>query len=271
MALIANEKYEQRKVDRLADHLKIYAEKERPIDFEIIVDGFRAVRRTNDLEMFTLYENYVDADTKSIEFILYTGNSNNNDKHIFYFGNPPKGNALNGLDVDEQIKAGVDQQMREKHYAELEVKNKLLEKEVKELEEEVEELEKQNAGLQASQSPLNGVFGQVGANILESLIKRNPKIMASIPGGTALAGLLESSDAIPIETVEESSEISFKPKAQTETELTEEDRNAILFVNQLKSQFTRAEFEKVDVILQAIANDKTMLDQLLEQLTTKNE
>jgi hypothetical protein len=34
MGLIAKEKYDQRKIDRLLDHLKIYYEKGRPIDFE---------------------------------------------------------------------------------------------------------------------------------------------------------------------------------------------------------------------------------------------
>jgi len=281
MGLIANEKYEQRKIDRLLDYLRIYQEKGKPIDFEIIVDGFKAVRRTSDLEMFTMYENYVDADSKSVEFILYTGNSNNNDKHIFHFGNVPKNETLGGIDVQEQIRSGVSEQMREFHYQRLEEKNRELEKEVKELEKEVDELEKQNAELQAASSPLSGILGNVGASVLETLIKRNPKIIASIPGGESLAGLLENGDSALTEPAEENSTVSFKAKKQSTAEeenskatpaaISEEDQHAIMFVNQLKSQFTRQEFNKIVAILQELAKDKAKFDQVLNQLNIKSE
>lgn len=279
MGLVANEKYEQRKIDRLADYLRLYHEKGKPVDFEIIVDGFKVVRRTSDLEMFTMYENYVDADSKSVEFILYSGSSNNNDKHIFHFGGVPK-NTLDGIDVQEQIKSGVSQQLRELHYVQLEEKNRSLEKEVKELEDELEELEKKNAALEESKSPLNGFLGDVGASMFENLIRRNPKLMASIPGGETLAGLLASGDAGGEEPNGENSEVSYKSKSQQPSQaeskpiteaLSEEDQNAITFVSQLKAQFNRQEFDKIVSILQELAKDKTRFDLVLNQLNLNSK
>jgi hypothetical protein len=265
MGLIAKEKYDQRKVDRLLDHLKIYFDKGRPIDFEIIVDGFKVVRRTSDIEMFSLYENHVDADTKSIEILLYSGTSNSNDKHIFYFGNAPK-ESLNGLDVDDEIENGVNQRLREQEFVKLQDKNKELEDEVKELEKEVSRLEKANEQLEESRSPLHGMLGSIGSSMVEAFIKRNPKIMASIPGGPALAGLLD--DSIPAPPAEDV-EVSFKPKSSDSNAgqgLSADDQQAIHFVHQLKSVFNKDEFDKITIILQSIAEDKSRFDAVYKTL-----
>jgi FtsZ-binding cell division protein ZapB len=272
MGLIAKEKYEQRKVDRLADHLKIYYEKGQPIDFEIIVDGFKVVRRTSDIGMFGMYENYVDADTKSIEFLFYSGNSNSNDKHIFLLSDVSvKPASLDGINVEEEIKSGVNQKLRDIDFEKLQGENKELEAEVKELEKEVDRLEKENEILQASKSPLNGVLGNLGSSLIESFIKRNPKIMATIPGGEALAGLLDS-DPSTVAEVTEDAEVSFKPKSQGENQniaqspLSEEERYALIFVGQLKAQFTKVEFDKIRLILDALADDKQRFDIVFEHL-----
>jgi len=271
MGLIANEKYDQRKIDRLRDHLRIYAERGQPIDFEIIVNGFKVVRRTNDIEMFGLYENYVDADTKSIEFLFYSGTSNSNDKHIFHLGNVPSSKQnLDGFEIEDQIENGVNQRLREQEFVKLQEKNKELEDEVKELEKEVDRLERANEHLQESRSPLHGVLGNLGSSLVEAFIKRNPKIMASIPGGEALAGLLD--DSIPPPPAEDV-EVSFKPKGSHEesskSEVSEADRHAIHFVNQIKAAFNKDEFEMINLILRSLAEDKGRFMVVLQTLNIK--
>src|SRR5688572_16376404 len=106
MALQSKERYDPKKIERLAQHLRLYYDKEQPIDFEIIVDGFKVVRRTNDPNLFSMYENFIDADSKCLEILLYNGASNNNDKTIFYFGDLPK-EGLSGVDLDSRIDEGV--------------------------------------------------------------------------------------------------------------------------------------------------------------------
>lgn len=264
MGLKVKEKYEQRKIDRLFDHLKVYHDKGTPIDFEIIVDDFKVVRRTHDLDMFTMFENYVDANTKNIEFLLYAGVSNSNDKHMFSFGNAPQ-ESLDGIDVQEKINSGVDQKMREQEFEKLKEDNKELKEEVEDLEKEVTRLEKQNDELQAGKSPLNSVLGDFGATLVERFIKRNPKVMSSIPGGEALAGLLDSETSVSNEPAEDA-EISFKSKNDTTTsELSEDDQNAIEFANQIRTQFSKIEFGQIAMIVQTIV-DREKFEQVLNLL-----
>ena len=93
MAIIGKEKYNQEKIDKLHDYLKMYQDMGQPIDFEVLVDGFKAVRRTANPEMFRLFENFVNGETKSIEVLFYQGSSNNNDKHLFTFVDEEKSSS----------------------------------------------------------------------------------------------------------------------------------------------------------------------------------
>lgn len=270
MALPNKEKYEQKKIDNLIQYLRLYNDKGQPIDYEILVDGFKAVRRTNDPDMFTMFENFVTADTRSIEVLLFTGSSNNNEKRIFYFGDQPK-EGLSGLDVKNIVDEEVQRKLREKEYETLKDDNKKLQQHISDLESEVEELEKQNARLEMKQSPLNSFLGDIGSSLVESFVKRNPKLMAAFPGGEALAGLLQSSnDEEQVEQQLPESEVSFKPKISAPT-INEEDQAAIQFVNQLKSQFTKDEFERVLHILQTLADDKSKIDLIMNHVNIKQQ
>lgn len=278
MGHISKERYEQKKIDRLINHLRIYHEKGEPIDFEILVDGFKAVRRTSDLEMFSLYEDFIDGDTNTVEFLFYTGNSNNNHKHIFHFGETSRNEQktehqkeeMNGIDLDERIEEGVQKRLREEQFTVLQAENKDLQDEVKDLEKEVERLEREKTELVARQSPLNSVLGELGSSFVESLIRRNPKIIAAIPGGQALAGLIESEPSV--ESQPEETEVSFQSMSSSASMngevkvLTEEQQAAIQFVNQLKSQFIKEEFDKVLLILQTLADDKSKIDLIINHV-----
>jgi hypothetical protein len=270
MALPNKEKYEQKKIDNLMQYLRLYSEKGQPIDYEILVDGFKAVRRTSDPDMFTMFENFVTADTRSIEVLLFTGSSNNNEKRIFYFGELPK-EGLSGIDVKSMVDEEVQRKLREKEYDVLKEENKRLQGHIADLESEVEELEKHVSRLELKQSPLNSFLGDVGSSLVESFIKRNPKLMAAFPGGETLAGLLQNQGEAQIDEAEEQAEISFKPKESIKEEhaLSEEDQAAIQFVNQLKAQFTKEEFEKVLHILQTLADDKSKISLIFNHINIK--
>jgi len=268
MALPNKEKYEQKKIDNLVHYLRLYSQKGQPIDYEILVDGFKAVRRTNDPDMFSMFENFVTADTRSIEILLFTGSSNNNEKRIFYFGEEQK-EGLSGLEVKSIVDDQVQQKLREREYEELRSENKNLKQHIADLESEVDELEKNNAKLEMKQSPLNSFLGDVGSSLVESFIKRNPKLMASFPGGEALAGLLSPGDTEVAEESAPESEVSFKVKSNYHPSVSEDDQAAIQFVNQLRSQFSKGEFDKILLILQTLADDKSKIDLILNHVNIK--
>jgi ferredoxin-fold anticodon binding domain-containing protein len=81
---IKKERFSEEKIEKLKKHLEFYHEKGQAIDFEIIIDGFKTVRRTVDPSDFDVYKTSIEEDTKEVTVRLFTGKSNNCDKIIFY-------------------------------------------------------------------------------------------------------------------------------------------------------------------------------------------
>jgi hypothetical protein len=265
MAIVSKEKYDPEQVEKLYDLVRLYHDKDKAFDYEIIVDKLRVVKRTSDPEMFYLFENFVGADTKAVEIVFYTGTSNVNERRIFSFIDEPEAAGLAGIDLQETMKYQLEEKknemLKEIRHEQVEKENQDLKSKISELETAIRELEKENEQLVGSQSPLRPFLGEIGSSLLESFIRRNPKIVKNIPGGEALAGLIEPA---PPETADgPEADVSFQPK-----ERSSEDQMAITFVNQLKAQFRKDEFDKVVLILQKLAVDKSMIDQFLKQYNT---
>lgn len=266
MALISKQKYDPAKIEKLAGYLRIYYEKGQPIDYEILIDGLKAVRRTNDPEMFSTFESFIEADSKGMEILFYNGSSNVHEKRIFFFDDEKKEAGLSGIEVQHLIQEGVDKSKKDQQYEQLLKEKSELERKVTELEKEIDELEKEKEAIEASQSPLKGILGELGSSFVESFIRRNPKIITGIPGGEALAGLLEKEGDKKDQQTNES-EVNFKPKTES-TSLSEEDQAALSFVHQLKQQFDKAEFDQVLIILQALADDKKKIEAVVKHVNT---
>lgn len=261
MALISKQKYDPAKIEKLVEYLRIYHEKGQPIDYEILLDGLKAVRRTSDPEMFNTFENFITADSKSLDILFFNGSSNVHEKRIFFFDDEEKKEkGLSGVEVQSLIQEGIDQKEKEWQYKQLQKDNADLKAKVDELEKEIEELEKEKETIEASQSPLKGFLGELGSSLVESFIRRNPKIVNGIPGGEALAGLLEKEEDKEQPVTE--SDVTFTSKSG----LNEEHKYAIQFVDQLKGQFTLEEFDKVLLILEGMSNDKSKIETMLNQI-----
>lgn len=269
MAILSKQKYDPLKVSKLAEVLRLHHEKGNAMDYEIILDGLKVVRRTSDPQLFSLFENFVSADTRLLEVVLYPGASNNNEKHLFTF-TEEKEQGLSGIEIDHRIQEQVQKERKEWEFELLKKEHGELKEEVKELEEEVERLEKVNEDLINAQSPLKGVLGEFGSSFLESFVRRNPHIIKNIPGGEALAGLIETDNKQREETSDENAEVTFQPKNNSDNaSLTEDQQSAIAFVYQLKKQFTKGEFDQVLHILQALSDDKSRIGSVLTMFDIK--
>jgi FtsZ-binding cell division protein ZapB len=266
MALISKQKYDSAQVQKLADLVRLYRDREQPFDYEIVVDGLKVVRRTSDPEMFFIFENFVTADTKNVEIIFYNGNSNVNEKRMFTFIDDEPEKGLNGVEAEARIHEKLKKDME---FDQLTRDNKDLKQKVEELKREVDYLEKTNEELVNSQSPLRGFLGEIGSSFVESFIRRNPSVIKSLPGGEALAGLIETDNKQRQQEEQISeNEVTFKAKSESGS-WNEEEQNAITFVNQLKAQFQREEFDKVLLILQTLADDKSKIDLILNHVNIK--
>src|SRR5690242_9935429 len=100
-------KFDQHKIDSLKRYLQREGEKGRKKDYEIMIDGFRVVSRTDDLSEFDDYEQEIKGDTRNISILIFDGpGTNRNTRYSFSLqgdiSNRSSG-SLNGLGDIEQV------------------------------------------------------------------------------------------------------------------------------------------------------------------------
>lgn len=186
---VVEEKFDQNRVDGLRRSLQREADKGKPRDFEIIVDGFKAVPRTHDINEFDDYEQELTDTTRNVSFLVYNGGGNNrNTRYSFSFHNKQQTEQPATLGEIDQI---IAQKLsdRDKDYELARLREKL-EETTANLQEAEEYHEKLHARIQELEQVQKGRminFGELGASVLMGVLRKSPKDSFV---GQALAGFL---------------------------------------------------------------------------------
>ena len=106
--------------------------KERSKDYEIIIDGFKIVSRTNDATEFDDYEPELNENTKNISVLIFDGaKTNRNTKYSFALGDDlpkkekPKAlgeidliiqEKLDAKDKEYELKTNIKKRERAQHF-----------------------------------------------------------------------------------------------------------------------------------------------------------
>ena len=140
---VIEERYEQNKIDSLKRYLKREAEKGRTRDYEIIVDGFKVVSRTDDVEEFDDYEEEIKDNTRNISILIYDGaGTNRNTRYSFSLNqdnaSPIPAKPMNGIGGLGEIDEIIQQKLEEK---DRDYKISSLEKELEDTQQKLAEAE----------------------------------------------------------------------------------------------------------------------------------
>lgn len=255
---LRKEKYNDEKIEKLFKYIQTYADRGQPIEYEVKVDDFSAVRRTDDPALFHDFADFVDGSTRSIEIIFYSGLNNHSlEKYIFTFQEEAKPQeGLSGIEIKNKIQEEVNIARKEWEFDQLKRDLEKSEKYAKELEEEVEELEKELDEIKGNQSPLEGILGEFGSSFVSGLVRQNPKMLQKIP---ALSGLVEPQGNT---TKEESEPAAFEPSQEENPEAKE----ALELVRYLKSKMSEEQFAQTMTILDLLCKQPEKIEGILRQL-----
>jgi hypothetical protein len=275
---VKNDKYDQLKIDRLKKYLEDMAAKAQPKFYEIFVDGLKAVPKTDNPADFDGYELYMNEDTEKVRILIYyTANTPRNDQYCFHIQQQNGLSGINGLGninqmIQEKLDAQKEQIEKDRLVHELEeVKTKLRESEdyAEMLEEQVEQFKSQKFKLG------NINLGELASVAMESMMRRNTHLLTKIPGGAALAGIIEEdtkekeNQLLHPAAAQPEAEATFKPK--TEQKPGQEQQGYLEFLQQLNQHFNAPQLEKIMHIIQAFAEDTKQLDTVAELLNIKTE
>ncbi len=263
---VTTEKYSQAKIDSIANLLAVNEEQGTSIDYEVFVDTLKVIPRTDSAGRFESYTDFVNADTKSITIILYNGQSNRNDKYIFRL--KEENNGLQGLGMDERIHEKLSTERQKWEFEQLETKSQKLQKELKEAGEYIDELEETIVKLRNRKFHLGSInLGELGSVMLEGFIRRNPHLLSKLPGGEALAGVIEE-DNESLDAEAPDSEVEVVSK--TSPSVTGQEREYIDLLARIRKVFSEQDFIQVMHILDALSQNPALIMEMLDVLQTEH-
>ena len=266
-----NEKYSEQKIDNLYNYLQNSKEQGEAEDYEIFVDAFKVVKRTNDLARFESYSNFIQPETKAVTIVIYDGTSPRNTKHIFTI-KEDNSNGLNGVDVDTRIEEKLRSEKEKWETDLLKKENERLKTELSEAEAYIEELEEKDEKAKDKKFRMGDVnIGEFASVMLEGFVRRNPQLLTKLPGGDALAGVIEQDNADREKALLDKSpepEVTFKKKSSsTESTLSEEDKSYLDFIKSLKDKFDHEQMTSVMLILDVLAKSPNDIDPTIQYLS----
>lgn len=266
-----NEKYSEQKIDNLFNYLQSSKEQGEAEDYEIFVDAFKVVKRTNDLTRFESYSNYIQPETKTLTIVIYDGTSPRNTKHIFTI-KEDNTNGLSGMDVDTRIEEKLRTEKEKWDTDLLKVKYEELKTELADAEKYIDELEDKLEKSGSKKFRLGDVnVGEFASVVLEGLVRRNPQMLAKLPGGEALAGVIVQDNEEREKALLDKSpepEVSFKKKECASVPIMSEDEISYLdFIKSLKNKFDHSQMTSVFLILDVLSKSPDDIEPTIQYLS----
>lgn len=263
---VNNENFDQLKIDKLKHFLDDMAAKGQPRPYEIFVDGLKVVPKTEDPKDFENYEYYMNENTEKIRMLIYnTANSPRNDQYNFLVQKSLRDKSLNGLgEIDTIIQEKLAARDKEYETAKLKEELEEIKQQLEEAEEYSETLEAELEDLKANRFKLGNLnMGELASVALEGIVRRNPQILSKLPGGEALAGIIEQDNSDKMKgssaDVSPEGEASFNKKKDVSEGLSEEQKRHSAFLSQLEQTFNEDQLSDVMLIIQKLAEQPAQL------------
>ncbi len=277
---ITSETYDQLKIDKLKLYLQTQADKGVSRYYEIYVDNLKAVHKTNDIQEFDSYEDYMTEDTERIRILVYSTNSSSprNDQYVYRMKKQEEQKvipqqSLSGVEIENRLEEKL-QTHRERWEHEALLKE--LEQTKQQLKESEEYTEKLEAELNVFRNKKllwgNVNLGELASVVVEGIVRRNPQMVAKLPGGETLAGIIEDDNkerANLSTAVSEGTKVSFKMKNDDEKEkgaLSEEEKGYLNFMRGIADSFEDEEIIILTHVINKLEEDTTQLKPVAELL-----
>lgn len=188
--------YTPENISRLKKTLVNSAEAGKPQDYEIRVDDMKVVPRTNDVEQFDNYEEFITNDTKKIVVLIYDGTSRRNEKYNYLCKDEnkekPKEKGLSGTEVEKIVSDRLEQREQKWKQEQMEKEHKEVKKENQQYKEELGKALEVIKKLKEERNLEDMQWGKILGVAGDTLLRSNTKFLAKVPGMKGLAGIIEA-------------------------------------------------------------------------------
>lgn len=272
---VIEERYDQNKIDSLKRYLKREADKGRTKDYEITVDGFKVVSRTDEIDEFDDYEEEIKDNTRNISILIYDGQgTNRNTRYSFALNqdntSPIPAKPMNGIgglgEIDEIIQQKLDEKDKD-------FKISMLEKDLAETKQKLFEAEQYHQQLQEEitfvrdskpkPTALGVTLADFGTVILDGLLKKNIPQLAGV-----LNGMMPQQEG---QAQEAQGEATFQRQGDGQSpQLTEKQLQYLGNLEAMEEAFTPEQMAIAMVIMRTLMGDPGQLIPVAQLLNLHN-
>lgn len=271
---VTNDNYDQLKIDKLRHHLESQAEKGQARPFEIFVDNLKVVAKTEDPKEFDSYEFYMNEDTEKVRILIYNSNlSPRNDQYCFLVQRNKADKPLHGLgEIEGIIQEKLAARDREHEMNKLREELEATKEELEETEEFAKKLEKEIAYMKENKFKMGSInIGELASVALEGFVRRNPQLLTKLPGGVALAGIIEQDnqerEKIVSATPSPEAQVSFKK--ETAPDLTDEEKRDLAYLRSLRQNFNQEQAIGFNTMLGVMVENPPIIASLIQFINQK--
>lgn len=221
--------YDPAEIESIRQMLVAEAAEGKALYFEVKVNGFTRIHKTNKVERFEELYNFINENSKELVISVFPEISSSRKEWYKYKLNASN-ESLNGVDIESKVKEQM--QLHEERSAAERVKEKLAEalKKLEDAEEYIELLQTQLEESKAKPNHLGSIdLGKLAGTTIESLAVHYPKLLDKVPVLNGIAKVIQEDSKSKPKTQHSSfeGEVSFKPKRTVETEEPNEHEEAV--------------------------------------------
>ena len=276
---VVEERFNQEKINSLKRYLEKEATKNRTREYEIIIDGFKVVPRTDDVTEFEDYEDEMRENTKNISFIIYELNSNRNTRYSFNLNpeNPISSQPVNGLgslgEIDQLIQQRLDEKDKDYQINALKERVKSLEDELDEAEEYHDILKNDIEKLKESKYDFNGFnLIEIGGEILKHTLVANAN---KSPLTNQLAGILgaisNQSNAHQNHQPPQEGEVSFSEPTSQNNQFTDHQLQLLEYIQKMEAVLDNRSQLTMNKIISKLLENPSLVLTVADLLNIKNQ
>lgn len=280
---LIEERYDQHKIDSLKRYLQREAEKGRARDYEIIIDGFKVVSRTSDVDEFDDYEAEIRDTTRNLSILIYDGDKTpRNTKYSFALNqdstipSQPQ-NGLGSLaDIDQMIQQKMDDKEKDFQIRTLTEKLEETEDKLHDAEEYNEKLQSELKYIKENRFKMKDVnLLEVGAELLKYTVAKNANKSPFAAQINGILGALSQTDqpALPPEQTADATdtecEVTTQEQGGAQPELTEIQKLILRSIQQMEKVFTPQQLPIVNQVLVKLMENPDQLIPVAELLNVK--
>lgn len=262
---LIQEKYSQTRIDAIRRYLQREFDKEKPRDYEVIVDGIKITTRTNDIKEFEDYEQEIKDDTRNISILVYDGpGTNRNTRYSFSFDGSH--GTLSGLgEIDQIISQRLSEKDREYELQRLREKLSATEQQLGESEEFAEQLEQRIRDMEQARYTNAVSLGEVASALLSGILQKNA---GKIPMGQSLAGLFGGTPApLPEATPGHPDSVTFEKNAGIEHD--EQTNARIALIQRMQQRLNEEQLVAMLSIIDFLSDNPDNISTVIELFQTE--